>query len=107
MAFGFYFNAQDLTFAVTGYLDPEIQALTGSAKERKVLKTRGREFLCSRIVPATDASDSETKYADGLAPTQRTSGVHAIFEAIRFSRSQNESITERQKQFLGYDLREV
>jgi len=31
--------------AVTGCLDLEIQALTGSTKERKVLKTRRREFL--------------------------------------------------------------
>ncbi len=43
------------TSAVTGYLDLEMQALTGSTKEHKALKTRRREFLlfpsCSCVGP--------------------------------------------------------
>jgi hypothetical protein len=49
------------TSAVTVQLDVETQALMRSSKERKVLQTHGREFLLFRIVPATEASDSETK----------------------------------------------
>ena len=58
------------TSAVTEHLDLEFQGLTGSSKEHKVVKTRRREFLLFPDCSHDAASDSETKFADGLAPTR-------------------------------------
>jgi len=55
--------------AVTRQLDLKFQALTGNTKEHKELKTRRRNCYCSP--DCSHASDSETKYADGLAPARR------------------------------------
>ena len=51
------------------YHDLETQVLTGSSKEHKVVKTRRRELLLFPDCSHDAASDSETKLADGLAPT--------------------------------------
>jgi hypothetical protein len=54
--------------AVTGHLDLESQALTRSAKERKILKDHRREFLL--FPDSFDPKRRNPKAADELAPTQ-------------------------------------
>ncbi len=55
------------TSAVTGQLDVETQALTGSTEEHNVLKTRRREFLLFPRCSYAGSVGPKTKSADGLA----------------------------------------